>query len=61
MYVGPTTRGSRPWDSVILPGTVKADLLKDVKEFFSEQESLWYTSKGESLVFVLRSGLQLRP
>jgi hypothetical protein len=47
-WEGPVSRPSRPWSSVILPGTVKQDLLKDVKDFISEEEKTWYSSKGQS-------------
>jgi len=47
-WESPISRPARPWSSVILPGTVKEDLLKDVKDFISEEETAWYTSKGLS-------------
>ena len=33
---------------MILPKGVKENLLKDVKNFVSEEEKSWYSSKGES-------------
>jgi len=64
-WVGPVSRPCRPWSSVILPGGVKENLLKDVKNFVSEEEKSWYTSKGESgisciLQFSLQSGIPHR-
>lgn len=46
-WEGPVVRPTRPWKSVILPGTVKDDLLKDVKNFVSEDEKTWYASRGK--------------
>jgi chaperone BCS1 len=40
-------RPARPWDSVILPATVKETLLADVEQFLSSEEKAWYASKGE--------------
>jgi chaperone BCS1 len=47
-WEGPVSRPSRPWSSVILPKGVKENLLKDVKNFVSEEEKSWYSSKGET-------------
>ncbi|WVF72107.1 hypothetical protein IAT40_006919 [Kwoniella sp. CBS 6097] len=45
-WQNPVSRPARPWSSVILPGTLKDDLLKDVERFLSEKESKWYASRG---------------
>ncbi|WWC71236.1 uncharacterized protein I206_105189 [Kwoniella pini CBS 10737] len=38
------TRPSRPWDSVILPGDTKEELLRDMQEFLKERE--FYKQRG---------------
>lgn len=47
----PVSRPIRPWSSVILPGTVKEDLLSDVKKFLGEKEIAWYAARGEFRAF----------
>ncbi|OCF36572.1 hypothetical protein I316_01823 [Kwoniella heveanensis BCC8398] len=42
----PVSRPARPWSSVILPNSLKDDLLKDIERFLSEKESNWYASRG---------------
>jgi hypothetical protein len=54
-WKGPISRPSRPWDSVILPEGVKESLLKDVKDFISEEETAWYVSKGECMYLLTTS------
>jgi len=51
-WTGPTRRSTRAWASVILPKTVKDDLLRDVEEFMSDEERSWYAAVGESSVMV---------
>lgn len=38
------SRPARPWESVILPGTLKENLLADTKEFLEEGD--FYESRG---------------
>jgi hypothetical protein len=47
-WQSPVSRPARPWSSVILPGTVKEDLLRDVQKFLSEKEMSWYAARGEA-------------
>jgi hypothetical protein len=47
-WLNPIRRSTRPWASVILPATVKDRLLRDVEEFMSDEERLWYATIGES-------------
>ena len=43
----PVKRPCRPWSSVLLPGTLKQDTLRDVENFLSEKEVNWYAARGE--------------
>ncbi|WVQ98808.1 hypothetical protein IAU59_005939 [Kwoniella sp. CBS 9459] len=45
-WQNPVSRPARPWSSVILPGSLKDDLLKDIERFLSDKESKWYASRG---------------
>jgi chaperone BCS1 len=47
-FSSPRYRTARPWESVILPGTIKEDLLRDVSDFISSEMKKWYTQKGQS-------------
>jgi hypothetical protein len=47
-WLNPIRRSTRPWASVILPATVKDRLLRDIEEFLSDEERLWYAAIGES-------------
>lgn len=42
----PVSRPSRPWSSVILPGTMKEDVLRDMEKFLSDKEMNWYAARG---------------
>ncbi|EIW69398.1 hypothetical protein TREMEDRAFT_73837 [Tremella mesenterica DSM 1558] len=42
----PMARPVRPWSSVILPGTMKEDLLRDIESFLSPEEVEWYAKTG---------------
>ena len=45
-WSAPISRPHRSWKSVVLPGTVKTDLLEDVQSFLSEEEKEWYGARG---------------
>ncbi|WWD00331.1 hypothetical protein V866_007243 [Kwoniella sp. B9012] len=45
-WIDPIHRPSRSWSSVILPESDKAPLLKDVKNFLSDEEKEWYGARG---------------
>ena len=42
----PVTRPTRDWDSIILPETTKDDLLRDIKNFFSDKGKNFYAARG---------------
>ncbi|WRT67227.1 uncharacterized protein IL334_004193 [Kwoniella shivajii] len=42
----PVSRPARPWSSVILPGDLKDEVLKDIEKFLSDKETHWYASRG---------------
>nr|XP_018263747.1 uncharacterized protein I303_03620 [Kwoniella dejecticola CBS 10117]OBR85905.1 hypothetical protein I303_03620 [Kwoniella dejecticola CBS 10117] len=42
----PVSRPARPWSSVILPGNLKENLLRDIEKFLSDKETRWYASRG---------------
>jgi chaperone BCS1 len=46
-WYDPISRPSRRWNSVLLPGSIKDDLLKDVAAFLSDEEQEWYAERGE--------------
>lgn len=45
-WYDPISRPVRTWASVILPGTVKEDLLEDVRGFLTDEEKEWYAERG---------------
>ncbi|WVW78709.1 hypothetical protein I302_100669 [Kwoniella bestiolae CBS 10118] len=45
-WIDPIHRPSRSWSSVILPESDKAPLLRDVKNFLSDEEKAWYGARG---------------
>lgn len=47
-WQNPVSRPARPWSSVVLPGSVKENLLRDVQKFLSEKEMSWYAARGTS-------------
>ncbi|CAD6571038.1 MAG: hypothetical protein TREMPRED_000122 [Tremellales sp. Tagirdzhanova-0007] len=42
----PVSRPCRPWSSIILPGTIKDDLVSNIEKFLSEKETSWYAARG---------------